>query len=394
MKSLREQNLDGKTVLVRVDFNVPIEDGVVTDRSRIEGTLPTIRFLMESGAKTILISHLGRPKGKPVKELSMEPVAKALSETIHAPVKFIGSDRVVDEKVKEEVKKLKPGEVAVLENTRFRPDEEDNGSVFAEELASLADFYVNDAFGTCHRAHASNVGVSRLLPSALGFLVEKEVKALGEILEDPHRPFIAILGGAKVSDKIGVIENLIPKVDGLIIVGAMAYTFLRAKSMETGKSLVEEDKIGLAENLLKQAEKEHTPIYLPVDVVVADNMDGDGIEIVSVDKIPEDKMGLDIGPASLKEFGEILKDAETVFWNGPAGVFEKPEFAKGTFGLAKILAENPGMTVIGGGDSAAAVEKSGLADRMSHISTGGGASLRFMEGKKLPGIAAIEDKEA
>ncbi|MDO5714619.1 MAG: phosphoglycerate kinase [Tissierellia bacterium] len=389
--SLKDRSLKDKKVLVRVDFNVPMENGKVKDVSRITASLPTIEYLIDQGAKVILLSHLGRPKGKPVQELSLAPVAEVLAEKLGKPVSFLQSDQVVDENVKEKVSTLSSGEVALLENTRFRPEEEKNDPTFAKELASLGEFFINDAFGTSHRAHVSNVGLGTLLPCDLGFLVQKEVDTLGEILDNPDRPFIGILGGAKVSDKIGVIDNLLNKVDKLIIVGAMAYTFLRAKGIDTGISLVEEDKIDLAKKLLEKAEKLKVPLYLPVDFVVAKDFEGTGKEIIDANSFPKDKEGLDIGPKSLELFTDILKDGKTVFWNGPAGVFEKEDFAKGTYGLAKVLANLDGTTVIGGGDSSRAVTQMGLDTAMTHISTGGGASLEFMEGKTLPGVAIVEE---
>lgn len=394
MIALKDMDLRGKRVLLRVDFNVPMEDGVITDNSRIRAALPTINFLRDQGARVILMSHKGRPKGKYVADLSLSAVAVELSKLLDAPVLFNPDPRVLTDEIKINLATMKAGDVALLENTRFRKEEEENDPAFAAELASLGDVFVNDAFGTSHRSHASNVGLAALLPCTLGFLVQREVDVLTKVLEDPDRPFFAIIGGSKVSDKIGVIENLLNKVDGLIITGAMAYTFLRAKGLSTGTSLVEEDKIDLAEDLLARAKSMDVPLYLPVDFNVARNFDGEDAEIVAYDGFPPDKEGMDIGPKTLKMFEEILAGAKTIVWNGPAGVFEKDQFSFGTFGLAKLLA---GMkdckTVIGGGDSAAAVRKAGLTQEMYHISTGGGASLEFMEGKKLPGIYSILDKE-
>ena len=339
------------------------------------------------------MSHLGRPKGEPNEEYTLFPVAKALSKLLDENIFFLKDDRVVSDEVREEVNNLKPGSIALLENTRFRAEEEKNGEEFAAELASLADFYVNDAFGTSHRAHASNVGVSKLLPSALGFLVEKEVEIMGKAIENPDRPFVAILGGAKVSDKIGVIRNLLDVVDKIVIVGAMANTFFKAEGMAVGKSLVEDDKLNLARELIQLAKEKGVELILPVDVVVADEISEDAsFETVDTDSIPADKMVLDIGEKSISLIGEALSDAKTVVWNGPAGVFEIDAFSVGTFAIAEMLSNMNGISIVGGGDSAAAIEKAGLADKVTHVSTGGGASLELLEGKVLPGIAAIEDK--
>ena len=395
-KGLKDIDVKGKKVLVRVDFNVPMSKenvGEITDNARIEAALPTIKYLVDQNAKVILMSHLGRPKGEAKKEFSLEPVAKELSSLLGKDVQFLDSDVVVDDSVKEKVDALKDGEIVLLQNTRYRAEETKNGEDFSKELASLGDVFVNDAFGTSHRAHASNVGVSSILPSALGFLVEKEIDVMGQALENPERPFVAILGGAKVSDKIGVIENLLDKVDSILIGGGMAFTFLKAEGKEIGKSLLEEDKIELAKELIEKAKEKGVKLLLPTDVVIADKMEEDAdISTVSVDDIPEDKAGFDIGPDSVKLFDEELKNAKTVVWNGPMGVFEIEKFSKGTYDIAKALSESDAITIIGGGDSASAVEKAGYKDKVSHVSTGGGASLEFLEGKELPGVAAINDK--
>ncbi len=392
-KTVKDFDYNGAKVLVRCDFNVPLKDGVITDDTRLVAAIPTIKFLVEQNAVVILMSHLGRPKGEPNEEYTLFPVAKALSKLLDENIFFLKDDRVVSDEVREEVNNLKPGSIALLENTRFRAEEEKNGEEFAAELASLADFYVNDAFGTSHRAHASNVGVSKLLPSALGFLVEKEVEIMGKAIENPDRPFVAILGGAKVSDKIGVIRNLLDVVDKIVIVGAMANTFFKAEGMAVGKSLVEDDKLNLARELIQLAKEKGVELILPVDVVVADEISEDAsFETVDTDSIPADKMVLDIGEKSISLIGEALSDAKTVVWNGPAGVFEIDAFSVGTFAIAEMLSNMNGISIVGGGDSAAAIEKAGLADKVTHVSTGGGASLELLEGKVLPGIAAIEDK--
>lgn len=394
-KSLKDIDVKDKKVLVRVDFNVPLskETKEITDDSRIKAALPTINYLVDNGAIVILMSHLGRPKGQANPEFSLKPVAKRLEELLGKKVEFLDSDTVIDDNIKEKVNNLKSGEIALLQNTRYREEETKNGEEFAKDLASLGDVFVNDAFGTSHRAHASNVGVASILPSALGFLVEKEVEIMGKALENPKRPFIAILGGAKVSDKIGVIENLLEKVDTILIGGGMAYTFLKAQGKEIGKSLVEEDKIELAKEILSKAEKEGVKLILPVDSVVAKEVSDDvDFEVVSNDNIPSDEMGLDIGPKSIDLFREEILKAGTIVWNGPMGVFELNNFNKGTFAVAEALAESKAITIVGGGDSAAAVEKAGYKEKVTHVSTGGGASLEFLEGKELPGIAAISNK--
>ncbi len=395
-KTVKDLDVKGKKVLVRVDFNVPLskeEKGKIADDARIKAAIPTINYLSENGAKVILISHLGRPKGEANPEFSLKPVADYLANEYKDKFTFIPSDLVVDEKVKEEVNKLADGQIALLENTRFRKEETKNGEDFAKELASLADLYVNDAFGTSHRAHASNVGVASILPSAVGFLIEKEIEVMGKALEAPDHPFVSILGGAKVSDKIGVIENLITKVDTILIGGGMAYTFLKAMGKEIGKSLLEEDKMDLSLELIEKAKANGVEILLPVDVVIADKIEaGVATEIVDIDNIPVDKEALDIGPKTAKLFADKIKEAKTVVWNGPMGVFEIREFSNGTNEVAKALAESDAVTIVGGGDSALAIEMAGLKDKITHVSTGGGASLEFLEGKDLPGITAIEDK--
>ena len=393
-KALEDLQVQGKNVIVRCDFNVPMDDnGNITDDRRITSSLPTIKYLIENKARVILMSHLGRPKGEPNPKFTLEPVAKRLSELLEKQVVFAKDDNVVSKKVKETISKMKDGDVVLLENTRFRKEEEKNGENFAKELASLGDLYVNDAFGTSHRAHASNVGISRKLPSAVGYLVEKEIKVMGKALENPERPFVAILGGAKVSDKIGVIENLLNKVDTILIGGGMAYTFLKAQGHEIGKSILEEDKLDLANKLLKKAEEKGVKLLLPIDVVVAKEFKNDTeFKTVKIDSIPADMMGLDIGEETIKLFSKEIKNAKTVVWNGPMGVFEMENFKKGTEAIGHAMADSNAVTIVGGGDSASAVEKAGLGDKMTHISTGGGASLEFLEGKELPGIAAIENR--
>ncbi|AFK87483.1 MULTISPECIES: phosphoglycerate kinase [Thermoanaerobacterium] len=391
-KTVRDIDVKGKRVLVRVDFNVPMDsEKNITDDTRIKAALPTIQYLLDNNAKVILVSHLGRPKGKFNMEYSMKPVAKRLSELLGKQV--IVADDVIGEDAKAKASALKDGEVLLLENVRFHAEEEKNDPDFSKELASLADVFVNDAFGTAHRAHASTTGVASYLPAVSGFLIEKELNFMGGALENPERPFVAILGGAKVSDKIGVITNLLDKVDSLLIGGGMAYTFIKAEGYEIGKSLLEEDKLELAKDLIEKAKQKGVKLLLPVDTVVsAELKSGVPYEVVDIDKMPNDKIGVDIGPKTIEEFSKVIKDAKTVVWNGPMGVFEIREFAKGTEAIAKAMSECSGTTIIGGGDSAAAVEQLGYADKVSHISTGGGASLEFLEGKVLPGIAALNDK--
>lgn len=395
-KTVKDLNVDGKKVLVRVDFNVPLsKDGnhTISDDTRIKAALPTIDYLLENNAKVILMSHLGRPKGEANPEFSLKPVAEWLENHYGEKFHFLPADTVVDEKVKEEVEKLENGNLALLENTRYVKGETKNDPEFAKELSSLADLFVNDAFGTSHRAHASNVGVASNLESAVGFLIEKEIEIMGKALENPEKPFVSILGGAKVSDKIGVIENLISKVDYILIGGGMAYTFLKAQGKEIGKSLLEEDKMDLSLELIKKAEANNVKILLPKDVVIADDIKEDAeTEIVDIDNIPQDKEALDIGPKTAKEYADIIKDAKTVVWNGPMGVFEIKIFANGTNEVAKALAESSATTIVGGGDSALAIEEAGYKDKITHVSTGGGASLEFLEGKTLPGIDCIDEK--
>lgn len=393
VKTLKDFDYKDKTVLVRCDFNVPIKDGKITDDKRIRESLPTIKYLLDEDAKIVLMSHLGRPKGKPSEEFSLKPVADRLEELLDQEILFLDEDKVVSEDVKNKVKGMEAGDIALLQNTRFNEGEKANDKEFAEELASLADLYVNDAFGTSHREHASNVGVASILPSAVGKLIQKEIDIMGKAIEDPERPLVAILGGAKVSDKINVIENLLSLVDKIVIVGAMANTFLKAKGYELGKSLVEEDKVDLAKELMKKAKEQNIDMILPVDVIVASEIDENAEEKeVSVENIPEDKMALDIGSKTIDNIKEALDGAKTIIWNGPCGVFEVDKFAEGTFKVAEILANSDATTIIGGGDSAAAVEKAGLSDKITHVSTGGGASLELLEGKELPGISCIEKK--
>lgn len=393
-KTVKDIDLKGKKVLMRADFNVPLnEDGVITDDTRIQAALPTIKYILDQGASLILMSHLGRPKNEPDPKFSLLPVAKRLSEVLGTEVVFNDDGEVVGQVTKDAAAALKPGQILLLQNTRFRPEEKKNEPSFAKELASLGDVFVEDAFGSSHRAHASTAGVADYLPAVSGFLIQKELDFIGGALEDPKRPFVAILGGSKVSDKIGVINNLLEKVDSLIVGGGMAFTFLKAQDYEIGSSLLEEDKIDLAKELLAKAEAKGVKLLLPIDVVVAPEFKADAPATnVKVDAIPSDQMGLDIGVETQKLFADTIKDAKTVIWNGPMGVFEFPEFAKGTVAVAKAMAESDAVTIIGGGDSAAAVKQLGFEDGMSHISTGGGASLEFMEGKVLPGIDVLENK--
>ncbi len=395
-KTLKDLDVQGKKVIVRVDFNVPMKKnavGEIADDVRIRAALPTIRHLLENGAAVILLSHLGRPKGEAKPEFSLAPVAKRLGELLEQDVKFLDSEQVVDESVKQAAKELQPGEVALLQNTRYRKEEEKNDEAFSKELSELGDLYVNDAFGTSHRAHASNVGLASNLPSAIGFLVEKEVESMGNILENPKRPFVAIMGGAKVSDKIGVIENLLSKVDTLLIGGGMAYTFLKAQGYEIGRSLLEEDKVALSAELMDKAKSRGVNLLLPSDVVIAEGIDENAeTEIVDINEIPADMEGLDIGPKTRQKFADEIARAKTVVWNGPMGVFEVGPFAEGTKAVADALARVDAVTIVGGGDSALAIELAGLTDQITHVSTGGGASLELLEGKALPGIVAMEDK--
>ncbi|AOY77892.1 phosphoglycerate kinase [Clostridium formicaceticum] len=393
-KTVENLAVEGKKVLVRCDFNVPMDgEGKITDDIRIRAALPTIQYLMNQGAAVILMSHLGRPKGEANPKYSLTAVAARISELLNKDVIFADDDMVVGEKTRALAANLKAGEVMLLQNVRYRQEEEKNNTDFSKELASLGDLFVNDAFGTAHRAHSSTAGVADFLPSAMGYLIEKEVNFMGKVLENPERPFVAILGGAKVSDKIGVIENLIDKVDTLLIGGGMAYTFFKAQGYQIGKSLLEEDKLQLALDLINKAKEKNVELLLPVDTVVAKEFKADAEhKTVTIDHIDEDVMGLDIGEKTMALFSEKVKNAKTVLWNGPMGVFEMPAFAIGTKEVAKALAESNATTIIGGGDSAAAVEQLGFADKMTHISTGGGASLEFLEGKILPGIDVLENK--
>ncbi|KEI93798.1 phosphoglycerate kinase [Clostridium botulinum] len=393
-KSIEDIDVKGKKVLVRCDFNVPLNEGKITDENRLVGALPTIKYLMGKGAKTILCSHMGKPKGEPKKELSLLPVAKRLSEMLNKEVIFADDDNVVGENAKKAVEDMKDGDVVLLQNTRYRKEETKNEEVFSKELASLADLFVNDAFGTAHRAHCSTVGVTNYLKeAACGYLIQKELKFLGNAVEKPERPFVAILGGAKVSDKINVINNLLDKVDTLIIGGGMGYTFLKAQGYTIGNSLVEEDKVEYSKEMIDKAKEKGVNLLLPIDNVVADKFDKDASPVVTEDQnIGEGYMGLDIGPKTAKIYSDAIKSAKTVVWNGPMGVFEFKSFANGTIEVAKAMADSDAVTIIGGGDSAAAVNILGFGDKMTHISTGGGASLEFLEGKELPGIAALNDK--
>lgn len=389
--TIRDIDLKGKRVLTRVDFNVPLADGKVADDTRIRAALPTINYMREKGAKVILVTHLGRPKGV-TESLRLDPVASRLGE-LGVPVKKL-NDCIGDE-VKKAVSEMKEGDVILLENVRFYPEEEKNDPKFAQELASLADIYVNDAFGTAHRAHASTEGVARILPAVAGFLMEKEIKFFSKVLESPERPFVAVLGGAKVSDKIGVIKNLLEKVDVLLIGGGMAYTFLKALGYEVGQSICEVDKLTLAKELLDLAKVKNVEIVLPVDVVIADRFAPDAnTKVVPVSQIPTDWQGLDIGPQTREIFAQKVSQAKTIVWNGPLGVFEMPAFSEGTKTVGTAIANTDALKVVGGGETAEAVEKFGLADKMTHVSTGGGASLEFLEGKVLPGVAILDDIES
>ena len=393
-KSVDDINVKGKRVLVRCDFNVPLIDGKITDENRLVAALPTIKKLIADGGKVILCSHLGKPKGEPKPELSLAPVAVRLSELLGQEVKFAADATVVGENAKAAVAAMNDGDVILLENTRYRAEETKNGEEFSKELASLCDVFVNDAFGTAHRAHCSNVGVTKYVDTAVvGYLMQKEIDFLGNAVNNPERPFVAILGGAKVSSKISVIENLLDKVDTLIIGGGMSYTFSKAMGGKVGISLLEEDYCDFALNMLKKAEEKGVKLLLPVDHVVADDFSNDAnIQVVSRGEIPDGWEGLDIGPETAKLYAEAVETAKTVVWNGPMGCFEMPNFAKGTEAVAKALAETDAVTIIGGGDSAAAVNQLGYGDKLTHISTGGGASLEFLEGKELPGVAAANDK--
>lgn len=391
-KSIKDIELKGKRVFCRVDFNVPMQDGKISDDTRIKAALPTITYLIENGAKVILASHLGRPKGQIVEELRLTPVAERLSQLIGKDVKK--ADEAHGEAVQSIINGLSDGEILLLENVRFYPGEEKNDPELAKEFAKLADVYVNDAFGAAHRAHASTEGIAHHLPAVAGLLMEKELSVLGKSLSEPDRPFTAIIGGAKVKDKIGVIENLLEKVDHLIIGGGLGYTFIKAQGHEIGTSLLEEDKIELAKSFIESAKEKGVKLHLPIDAVITAEFSPDAeTEIVDIDSIPSDKMSLDIGPKTSELFADVIKGSKLVIWNGPMGVFEFDKFANGTRAVAKALADAKGTySIVGGGDSAAAAEKFGLADKMSHISTGGGASLEFMEGKELPGVVALNDK--
>ena len=391
-KSVKDVDVHGIRVFCRVDFNVPLQNRKITDDTRIRAALPTIRHLVEQGAKVVLASHLGRPKGKVVEELRLNPVAERLSEYLKQPV--IKVDEVAGPEVEEKVSALKNGEVLLLENVRFHPGEEKNDPELSKAFSRLADLYVNDAFGAAHRAHASTAGVAEYLPAVAGLLLQKEIETLSGALNHPKRPFTAIIGGAKVKDKIGVIENLLDKVDHLIIGGGLAYTFVHAKGYEIGKSLFDPDKVELAKSFMQKAEEKGVRFELPVDVVVVDEFgpNPSTVKTVDIDQIPEDMEAVDIGPKTRERYKSIVKESKLVIWNGPMGVFEFDQFAKGTNAVAEAVAESEAMTIIGGGDSAAAIKKSGLADRVDHISTGGGASLEFLEGKELPGVAVLQDQ--
>ena len=393
-KTVKDIVLQGKKVLMRADFNVPINDALeITDDTRIQAALPTIQYILDQGAALILMSHLGRPKNEPDPKYSLAPVAKALAKVLNRDVIFNEDGEVVGQVTKDAAAALQPGQVLLLQNTRFRPEEKKNETGFAKELASLGDVFVDDAFGSCHRAHASTAGVANYLPAVSGFLIQKELEFIGGALDDPKHPFVAILGGAKVSDKIGVITNLLQKVDALIIGGGMAYTFYKAQGYEIGTSLLEVDKVELAAGLLKEAKAKGVKLYLPVDNVVAPEFDAKATPtVVPSNAIPKDQMGMDIGPKTRQLYADVIKSAKTVIWNGPMGVFEFDAFAEGTKAVAQAMADSDATTIIGGGDSAAAVKQMGYADKISHISTGGGASLEFMEGKVLPGIDVLEDK--
>jgi len=390
LRTIRDADVQGKRVLVRVDFNVPIESGKVLDDWRLRATLPTIRYLTERGAKVILLSHLGRPKGKRDEQFSLRPVAQRLSELLGQPVQF--ADDCVGEVAEQAVARLQAGEVLLLENLRFHAGEEANDDSFAQQLARLGDVFVNDAFGAAHRAHASVHAITKFLPSYAGLLMEREVTHLSRLLEAPEKPFVAVLGGAKVSDKIGVIRNLLTKVDALLIGGAMAFTFLKAQGYETGKSLVEADKLDLANALLGEAREKGVELVLPVDVVVAESDAEDAAtQVVPVTAIPADKAGYDIGPETANLFAERIRTAKTVFWNGPMGRFERTPFKAGTKAIAEALAQCSGTTVVGGGETAAAAFEFGIADKVTHVSTGGGAALELLEGRELPGIAVLKE---
>ena len=392
-KTIRDIEVKDKKVIARCDFNVPLKDGQITDDTRIKAALPTIQYPIGENAAVILMSHLGRPGGQPDAQYTLKPVADRLSQLLGTDVIFAASDSVVDDEVRKKAGQLKGGQVMLLENVRFRKEETKNGEEFAKELASLADIFVNDAFGTAHRAHASTAGIASYLPAVSGFLIEKELEFLGNAVENPQRPFVAIMGGAKVSDKISVIRNLLNKVDVLIIGGGMAYTFFKSMGYEIGTSILDADSVDLAKDLIREAEENKVRFLLPVDVVCGKEFKNDTeTGVYKAEEIPSDMMGLDIGPETAAIYKEEILNAKTVVWNGPMGVFEMENFAKGTLAVAEAMAQSEAVTVIGGGDSAAAVTQFGLASEMSHISTGGGASLEFLEGKELPGVAAANDK--
>lgn len=391
-KSIRDVELAGKRVFCRVDFNVPMQDGVITDDTRIRAAVPTIRFMVDAGAKVILASHFGRPKGQVVEEMRLTPVAAHLSGLLGKQVTKL--DDSAGAEVKEAVERMEQGDVLLLENVRFHAGEEKNDPELAKSFAELADLFVNDAFGTAHRAHASTAGIAQYIPAVAGLLMEKEIRFMGGALSNPERPFTAIVGGAKVKDKIAVIENLLTKVDNLIIGGGMANTFLKAQGYAIGSSLCEDDKLELARTLMEQAKERGVQLLMPIDVVVADRFAADAQkQIVSIDAIPDGWMALDIGPKTVEVYHRVIVESKTVVWNGPMGVFEMDAFAQGTIGVAVAMKECSGTTIIGGGDSVAAVEKAGVAEQMTHISTGGGASLEFMEGKELPGVAVLTDNQ-
>ncbi|MEV9641503.1 phosphoglycerate kinase [Mammaliicoccus sciuri] len=391
-KTVRDVELNGKRVFCRVDFNVPMEEGKVTDDTRIRAALPTIEYMTGKGAKVILASHLGRPKGEVKEDMRLTAAGEQLSELLGKPVRKL--DASVGEEVEQAIAAMKDGDILLLENVRFNPGEEKNDAELAKQFAELADVFVNDAFGTAHRAHASTAGIAQYIPGVLGFLLEKELDVLGKVLSDPERPFTAIIGGAKVKDKIGVIDNLLDKVDNLLIGGGLSYTFTRAQGHQTGDSLVEEDKVELAKSFIQKAKEKDVNLFLPTDAVVANAFSVDAeTKTVSVGEISEGWMGLDIGPETAERYKQVILDSKFVIWNGPMGVFEMEPFANGTKTVADAMAETAAYTVIGGGDSAAAVEKFEVADKMDHVSTGGGASLEFMEGKELPGVAVLEDRE-
>lgn len=392
-KTVRDVDVNGKRVLVRCDFNVPLSDGKIMDDKRIKAALPTIEYLIENNAKVILISHLGRPKGEYVPDCSLSPVADRLSELLNKKVEFVASKEVVDDGVIAKIAKMNAGDAVLLENVRFRKEETKNEEKFSKQLALIADVFVNDAFGTAHRAHSSTVGIASLLPAVSGFLIEKELEFLGASLDEPKKPFVAVLGGSKVADKILLIERLMEKADSILVGGGMAYTFLKARGYQIGKSILDEASLGLAGDILKKAEERNVKFLLPVDVVVASEFTNDAdIKRVDVSDIPNDYMGLDIGEKTEKLFADEIKKANTVLWNGPMGVFEMSNFESGTRAVAKAMQECKGVTVIGGGDSAAAIAKFGMENGITHISTGGGASLEYLEGKILPGVAVLSDK--